>query len=80
VFYRLERADKNELFSHDHPLAESSFNITKLSLGAEHVFGAEQSFKKSLGIVGSLFDYPSNLNSDYGSSPKSVLMYLKIKI
>ena len=80
VFYRLERADKNELFSHDHALADSSFNITKLSLGAEHVFGTEQSMKKSVGIVGSLFDYPSNLNSDYGDSPKSVLMYFKIKI
>jgi len=80
VFYRLERADKNELFSHDHALADSSFNITKLSLGAEHVFGTEQSFKKSVGIVGSLFEYPSSLNTDYGNSPKSVLMYFKIKI
>lgn len=80
LFYRLERADKNELFSHDHPLENASFNITKLSVGLDHSFGLMEKIEPSVGVVGSLFDYPSSLNAYYGDSPQSVLMYLKIKI
>ena len=80
IFYRLEKADKNELFDHDHLLGESSFNITKLSVGVDHAFQSGQGFEKSIGLVGSAFSYPENLNTYYGDSPKSVLMYFKIKI
>lgn len=80
LFYRLEKADKNELFDHDHSLAESNFNITKLSLGGEHGFESPQGLEKSIGVVGSLFNYPSTLNAYYGDHPTSILMYFKIKI
>ena len=71
---------KNELFDHGPLLGESSFNITKLSVGVDHAFQSGQGFEKSIGLVGSAFSYPENLNTYYGDSPKSVLMYFKIKI
>lgn len=79
VFFRAEKVDKNELFSED-PLSHTNFNIKKLSIGAVHDFTKNNGYTLGVGMTGSLYSYPNELDEYYGSSPKSVLFFIRAKL
>ena len=80
IFLRAEKVDKNELFSDDDHLSHTSFNIKKLSVGAVHDFHRSNGYTLGIGMTGSLYSYPNDLDEYYGSSPKSVLFFIRAKL
>jgi len=80
VFMRAEKVDKNELFLESDLLNHTNFNIRKLSLGTVHDFATQNNYTLGVGIVGSLYSYPSELNTFYGNDPKSVLFFIRAKL
>ena len=80
VFGRYERADKNELFEESSPLAGETFDIGKLSLGYLYDFPAVNYFKVGVGGLVSKYDIPETLKPFYGSSPTSVMLFVRVKI
>lgn len=80
LFFRAEKVDKNELFLESHHLNHENFNIKKLSIGAVHDFETNSNYKLGVGVTGSLFSYPNELDNDYGSNPKSFLFFVRAKL
>ena len=80
AFLRAEKVDKNELFDETSPLANNNFNVKKLSLGMVHDFPSERNYTLGLGAVGSVYDFSSRLDNYYGSNPKSLMVFLRLKI
>ncbi len=80
VFGRLERADKNELFTQDSPLADETFRVGKFSLGYIYDFPAEGHFRFGIGGLASKFSMPGELEPFYGSDPTSYMLFARVKI
>jgi hypothetical protein len=80
IFGRLERADKNELFTDDSPLAGETFRVGKLSLGYLYDFPAGAHFKAGIGGLVSKYSMPGELESSYGSDPTSFMLFARLKI
>ena len=53
---------------------------SKLSVGAVHDFQKNNGYTLGVGMTGSLYSYPNELNEHYGSSPKSVLFFIRVKL
>jgi len=79
-FGRAERADKNELFLPGTVLAQETFRVGKLSLGYLYDFPSDSHFKFGIGGLVSRFSLPSELQSAYGSSPISYMLFGRVKI
>ena len=79
-FGRAERADKNELFLPGTALAQETFRVGKLSLGYLYDFPSDSHFKFGIGGLVSRFSLPSELQSTYGSSPTSYMLFGRVKI
>jgi hypothetical protein len=79
-FGRAERADKNELFLPGTALAQETFRVGKLSLGYLYDFPSDSHFKFGIGGLVSRFSLPSELQSAYGSSPTSYMLFGRVKI
>jgi hypothetical protein len=80
IFGRLERADKNELFTDDSPLAGETFRVGKLSLGYLYDFPVGAYFKAGIGGLVSKYSMPAALESSYGSDPTSYMVFARVKI
>ena len=79
-FGRAERAHKNELFLPGTALAQETFRVGKLSLGYLYDFPSDSHFKFGIGGLVSRFSLPSELQSTYGSSPTSYMLFSRVKI
>lgn len=80
VFGRLERADKNELFDHESPLADQIFRVGKLSLGYIYDFHAQNHFKIGIGGLVSKYSLPGEIQPSYDSDPTSFMLFARIRI
>jgi uncharacterized cupredoxin-like copper-binding protein len=79
-FGRAERADKNELFLPGTAFAQETFRVGKLSLGYLYDFPSDSHFKFGIGGLVSRFFLPSDLQSTYGGSPTSYMLFGRVKI
>jgi uncharacterized cupredoxin-like copper-binding protein len=79
-FGRIERADKNELFLEGDPLEGETFRVSKLTLGYVHDFFAGKHYKIGAGGLVSGYSLPGELDSVYGSSPTSYMVFARIKL
>ncbi len=79
-FGRAERADKNELFLPGTAFAQETFRVGKLSLGYLYDFPSDGHFKFGIGGLVSRFSLPSELQSTYGSSPTSYMLFGRVKM
>jgi len=80
VFGRFERADKNELFLHDSPLADETFRVGKLSLGYVYDFPNDGHFKFGIGGLTSKVFLPGELETFYGPDPTLYMLFARVKI
>ena len=80
VFGRFEKVENNELFQEGEPQHGQVFNIRKLSLGFVHDFAQLGKVKLGAGALVSKFGKPTALDSVYGSSPTSYMLFFRAKL
>jgi hypothetical protein len=61
-------------------LAQETFRVGKLSVGYLYDFPSDSHFKFGIGGLVSRFSLPSELQSTYGSSPTSYMLFGRVKI
>ena len=76
IFGRAERAEKNELFLDGH----ETFRVGKLTAGYVYDFSAQRHLKLGVGGLVSKYSMPGELDSAYGSSPTSFMLFARAKI
>jgi hypothetical protein len=79
VLLRLERVDKDELFT-TGPLVGSSFTIDKLSLGYLREIAMLGKVSIAIGGLGSAYHYDDALDPAYGSNPLSFMLFLRARL
>ena len=80
VFGRFEKVENNELFQEGERLNGQVFNIRKLSLGFVHDFAQLGKVKLGAGALVSKFGKPTALDSVYGASPTSYMLFFRAKL
>jgi hypothetical protein len=80
VFARAENVAKDELFEPPDPLAGRTFHISKLSLGYVYDLPLAEHLKLGLGALGSVYGFPDTLDSTYGDSPTSFMLFARLKL
>ncbi len=80
LFGRAEHVQEAELFDAASPLAGGIYAVTKLSLGYEREFKLADHASIGFGGLGSVYAFPSRLNADYGSGPKSWMLFARLRI
>lgn len=79
-FGRLERVAEDELFDESSPFHDQVFIIKKLSLGYLYDFLRGKHFAVGVGGLGSVYDFPAELEEDYGDHPFSYMVFTRIKL
>jgi hypothetical protein len=79
-FGRLEWDEKDELFEEEDPLAGQIFEIGKASLGYRYDWGLGADWSIGLGGLVSAYDFPTELEPAYGSSPTSYMIFSRIRV
>ena len=80
IFGRAERVDKDELFLSSSPLADSVFTVNKVSLGYIYDFPKFKHVTFGVGGLGSAQFLPSSLDSAYGDTPLSFMLFVRAKL
>jgi len=80
VFGRMEKVENNELFQEGEAQHGQVFNIRKLSLGFVHDFVQLGKVKLGAGALVSKFGKPTALDSVYGASPTSYMLFFRAKL
>jgi hypothetical protein len=80
LFARLERVQKDDLFLPGQPLYGPTFTIQKLSVGYIYDFLDWDALNLGLGGLFSVYSFPSALNTTYGSSPTSFMVFLRARL
>ena len=80
VFGRAERVDKDELFPPGDPREGQEFTVNKITLGYIYDFPKWNHFKFGLGGSGSAHILPASLNSTYGDTPLSFMLFARVKL
>ncbi len=80
VFARAENAQKNELFQPPSPFAGRVFRVTAFNLGYIYDIPVGKHLALGLGAMGGVDAIPSALTPAYGSSPTSLLGFVRLKI
>ena len=80
VFGRAERADKDELFLPPSPLAGRAFTVSKLSLGYAYAIPVSAHYTVEFGGLVSAYGLPSALEPAYGSSPRSFMLFTRVRL
>ncbi|MDX1933217.1 MAG: hypothetical protein SFU56_11475 [Capsulimonadales bacterium] len=77
LFGRWERTDKDELFPgmEDH----RAFRVNKFTLGGVHNLAATRGAELGIGGSVSAFSIPAGLKPDYGSSPLTFNLFLRLR-
>lgn len=78
-FNRLERVDKDELFLQGNPLAGEVFKVNKISFGYAYYFPASGGIQCGIGGSFQLCILPGKLDSAYGDTPKSYMVFARMK-
>ncbi len=78
-FARAEQAEKDELFD-SGPFDGEVFRVNKLSLGYIYDMKMTQHLKLGIGGLGSVYALPSSLDSTYGSSPVSFMLFARMSL
>ncbi len=76
AFARGEWVEKDELFTVD-PLAHTTFRVGKLSLGYIHDITRAGRIGLGLGVLGSVYRIPRDLESVYDSNPVSLMLFVR---
>lgn len=76
AFARAEWVEKDELFDVD-PLAHTTFSVGKLSLGYIYDLTDVGRVAVGIGALGSVYAIPTDLESAYGSSPFSFMLFVR---
>lgn len=81
IFGRVEHVEKDELFGDDpaNPLADRVFDVTKASLGGYHSIPVG-ALALDLGGLVSAYALPSAIRPVYGKSPKSAMLFARLRI
>ena len=77
VFARAEQVTNSELFDEGHPLAGQAFRIRKLSLGYVYDFAKTGPLRWGIGGLVGFANAPSQLDADYGSRPRSTMVFVQ---
>ena len=80
VFSRIERVAKDELFVPGAALYDQSFMINKLSLGYIYDVTQLQSIRFGVGGLFSVYRFPGALDSVYGASPTSFMLFVRARL
>jgi hypothetical protein len=80
VFGRFERVEKDELFPPGDPFEDRRFTVHKLSLGYVYDFPEVCHMKFGIGGVGSAHFLPDSLDSTYGDTPLSFMVFVRAKL
>ncbi len=80
VFGRIERVAKDELFLPGAAFYQDSFTINKLSLGYIYDVVRLQSIHFGLGGLVSVYRFPGALDSVYGTSPTSFMLFVRARL
>ena len=80
IFGRAEYVEKDELFIAPNPKAGKVFNVGKLDLGYIFEFPLIPYTLWGLGLVGSASFVPHSIRSEYGGTPLSYMVFLRIDI
>jgi hypothetical protein len=80
VFARAEQADKDELFEAPSPLAGRAFKVGKLSLGYAYAIPVSTHLVVELGGLVSVYGLPSALEPAYGSDPRSLMLFTRVRL
>jgi hypothetical protein len=78
AYGRLERAQKDELFSPPDPRHATVYGVRRVTLGYIFDLPLEAPFRMGLGVSVSLIGLPSELQEAYGSSPRGFMTFLRI--
>lgn len=80
LFSRAENDEKNELFEAPDPLAGRSFAVSKFSLGYVYDIPVAEHLKLGFGALGSLYALPNALDTRYGKSPNSYMLFTRLAL
>ena len=80
VFSRTERVAKDELFLPGAAFYDQSFMINKLSLGYIYDVTRLQSIRFGVGGLFSVYRFPGALDSVYGASPTSFMLFVRARL
>jgi hypothetical protein len=80
VFGRIERVAKDELFLPGSAFYDQSFMINKLSLGYIYDVMRLQSIHFGVGGLFSVYRFPEALDSVYGASPTSFMLFVRARL
>ncbi|MGZ4971793.1 MAG: hypothetical protein ACXWDN_03465 [Limisphaerales bacterium] len=80
VFGRGERVSKDELFPSGSLMAGEEFTVNKISLGYIYDFATIEKLKLGLGGLGSIALLPASLETAYGDTPVSFMIFVRAKL
>ncbi len=77
IFARAEQVKNSELFQEDQPLQGAEFRIRKFSVGYIYDFAKTGPLKWGIGGLVGFLKAPSQLDSYYGTRPRSYMVFLQ---
>ncbi len=80
LFARAENTDKDELFEAPDSLAGRVFNVSSLSLGYVYDIPVAEHLALGLGAMGTLSLVPRAMQSAYGGSPASTMVFTRLTV
>jgi hypothetical protein len=80
LFIRAERVDKDELFEGAQPQTGNVFTVNELSAGYIYDFARWKRTQWGVGGLGTLDMLPAALNTTYGKTPRSFMLFVRVKI
>jgi hypothetical protein len=78
-FGRAERVEKDELFPPGDPLEDETFPVVKLSLGVSREIAAIDRASVAIGAMGGVHFIEDKLETAYGETPTSFLVFLRAR-
>jgi len=80
VFFRAESVAKDELFQAPSPLAGEVLRVSAFSLGYVYDIPVVDHLALGLGAMGTVNVVPSVIETSYGSSPVSYMLFTRLKL
>jgi hypothetical protein len=80
VFFRAESVAKDELFQAPSPLAGGVLRVSAFSLGYVYDIPVVDHLALGLGAMGTVNVVPSVIETSYGSSPVSYMLFTRLKL
>jgi hypothetical protein len=74
---RIERVEKDDLFTGAHPLAGQAFRVGKISVGYRYDMWPRGPIAVGIGGLVSLSRLPDALENDYGTNPLAGMAFVR---